>query len=82
MAQAVDLSVATRPSDPETVLRLVEDINALSKNLTDGGESTRHELFIKARSLVQSLQTPRELMLQHTWADVSRACRDQPSRMC
>ncbi|KPM45247.1 hypothetical protein AK830_g1290 [Neonectria ditissima] len=69
MAQTVDLASATRPSDIEAVPQLIEEINALQKNLDVGGEETRHEMLIKARSLVQSLQTPREIMLQHTWAD-------------
>ncbi|KAK7429787.1 hypothetical protein QQZ08_003632 [Neonectria magnoliae] len=69
MAQTVDLASATRPSNPDAVSQLIENINVLHKNLEAGGEETRHELLIKARSLVQSLQTPREIMLQHTWAD-------------
>ncbi|KAL2754399.1 hypothetical protein ACRALDRAFT_1031814 [Sodiomyces alcalophilus JCM 7366] len=69
MAQAVDLSVATRPNNAEALPDLIKDINILYENLKDGDEETRHKLAIKARSLVQSVQTPRELMVQHTWAD-------------
>ncbi|KAJ3530134.1 hypothetical protein NM208_g9459 [Fusarium decemcellulare] len=69
MAQTVDLSLATRANNLQAVPTLVEDINTLSKSLESDDENVRHELFLKARSLVQSLQTPRELMLQHTWAD-------------
>ncbi|KAF5007202.1 hypothetical protein FDECE_6464 [Fusarium decemcellulare] len=69
MAETVDLSLATRANNLQAVPNLVEDIKVLSKNLEAGSENVRHELFLKARSLVQSLQTPRELMLQHTWAD-------------
>lgn len=76
MAQEISLSVATRPNNAEAVPLLVEDINALHKNLKDGDEETRHKLFLKARSLVQSLQTPREIMVQHTWADVGHFPRD------
>lgn len=71
MAESVDLSLATRPNNPDAVPNLIDEISALSKNLGAGGEETRHELFLKARTLVQSISTPRELMLQHTWADVS-----------
>ncbi|KAF4462492.1 S-adenosyl-L-methionine-dependent methyltransferase [Fusarium albosuccineum] len=69
MAETVDLSLATRTNNLQAVPDLVKDIDTLSKNLDTGGENARHELFLKARSLVQSLQTPCELMLQHTWAD-------------
>lgn len=73
MSQTVDLSLATRPSDPNAVPGLIADINALQGDLKEGDEETRHKLVIKTRSLLQSLLTPREQMLQHTWADV----RDQ-----
>ncbi|RYP48548.1 hypothetical protein DL768_005587 [Monosporascus sp. mg162] len=69
MSQAVDLSLATRPSNPDAVPGLIEDINGLQSSLKDGDEETRHKLAIKARSLFQSLLSPREQMLQHTWAD-------------
>ncbi|KAK1638873.1 S-adenosyl-L-methionine-dependent methyltransferase [Colletotrichum phormii] len=57
MAEDLDLSLATRPSD------------YTAKKLVEGDEETRHELVIKTRSLLKSLQTPREQMVQHTWAD-------------
>lgn len=70
MAELVDLSLATRPNNADALPQLIEQISELSKNLQAGGEETRHELFLKARSLVQAISTPRELMVQHTWADV------------
>ncbi|OIW28763.1 S-adenosyl-L-methionine-dependent methyltransferase [Coniochaeta ligniaria NRRL 30616] len=69
MSQTVDLSLATRASDPDAVPGLIKDINNLHSSLKEGDEETRHKLAIKARSLLQSLLTPREQMLQHTWAD-------------
>jgi len=80
MSHAVDLSLATRASNPDAVPGLVEDINRLQRNLKDGDEEARHELAIKARSLLQSVLTPREQMLQHTWADVCdpTSCRLHP----
>ncbi|MBE3044539.1 hypothetical protein IMZ48_18620 [Candidatus Bathyarchaeota archaeon] len=70
MSQTADLALATRPGNADAVPRIIEEINALQGHLKDGGEAIRHELVIKARSLVQALQTPREQMLQHNWADV------------
>lgn len=70
MSQATDLNLATRPSNLDAVPSLLEEVNALQKSLADGGEATRHALVGKVRGLFQALQTPRELMVQHTWADV------------
>lgn len=70
MSQSVDLSLATRPGNLDAVPGLIEDINTLHRNLKENDEETRHKLAIKARGLLQSLLTPREQMLQHTWADV------------
>ncbi|RSL54104.1 hypothetical protein CEP54_010059 [Fusarium duplospermum] len=69
MRKPVDLSLATRPSNPDAVPQLIEEMGDLSKNLQAGDEEARHELFLKARSLIQAVSTPRELMVQHTWAD-------------
>ncbi|KAM0271257.1 hypothetical protein ACHAPA_002863 [Fusarium lateritium] len=69
MADLVDLSLATRPSDIDAVAGLIQQLSELQKGLENGGENTRHDMLIKARSLVHSLQTPREITIQHTWAD-------------
>jgi hypothetical protein len=70
MVDSVDLSLATRPGDIDAVTSLIEELSKLQKGLENGDENTRHEMLVKARSLVHSLQTPREIMIQHTWADV------------
>ena len=70
MSEEADLALATRPSNLNAAPRLIEDITALHGKLEEGGEATRHELVNKVRSLCQALQTPREQMVQHTWADV------------
>ncbi|KAF6802778.1 hypothetical protein CSOJ01_11348 [Colletotrichum sojae] len=62
MTEPLDLSVATRASNPDAVSGLIQDINDLHAVFKDGGEKTRHELILKTRSLLHSLQTPRELM--------------------
>ncbi|KAJ3940798.1 uncharacterized protein N0V96_008670 [Colletotrichum fioriniae] len=58
MTENLDLSLATRPSNLTAVDGLILDINDLQKKLVEGDEETRHELVIKTRSLLQSLQTP------------------------
>ena len=70
MSLTANLALATRPGNADAVPSIIEEINALQGRLKEGGEATRHELVIKARTLVQALQTPREQMLQHNWADV------------
>ncbi|KAM0226481.1 hypothetical protein ACHAQD_000403 [Fusarium lateritium] len=69
MADLVDLSLATRPGDIDSVAGLIQELSELQKEIENGGENTRHDMLVKARSLVHSLQTPREIMIQHTWAD-------------
>ena len=68
MAQTVDLTLATRPSDVEAVPGLVDELSSLVKNLRTGGDEARHDMLKKARALVDSLETPRETMIKHTWA--------------
>lgn len=70
MSQITDLTAAARSSNIDGVSRLLEEVNRLHSNLERGGEVARHELVNKVRTLGQVLQTPRELMVQHTWADV------------
>lgn len=70
MSPSVDLSLATRASNPDAVPGLIQDLNALHGSMKDGDEETRHQLVVKTRRLLQSLLTPREQMVQHTWADV------------
>ncbi len=73
MAQTVDLAAAIRPSNINDVPRLLDEVNKLYGRLEDGGDAAPHELVNKVRALGQALQTPRELMVQHTWADVRYA---------
>lgn len=78
----VPLSLALSPSDEDAVPALLEDIShgadkwrALHHDEVGvKKEQARHDLLIKARSLVQALETPRETMLKHCWAQVSAPC--------
>lgn len=73
MADPVDLSLATQPGDINAVTGLIQELSQLQKSLESGGENTRHDMLVKARTLIHSLQTPREIMIQHTWADVGQS---------
>lgn len=65
---AVDVSIAISPNNIDAVPSLLKDITAGVAALETGGDEARHDLLIKARTLVQSLETPRETMVKHCWA--------------
>lgn len=67
----VDVAVAITPNDVPAVPTLVKQINVGADALASGGDEARHDLLIKARTLVQALETPRETMVKHCWAQVS-----------
>ncbi|KAF5590024.1 O-methyltransferase [Fusarium pseudoanthophilum] len=69
MAGSVDLSFATRPGNVDAVGDLIQELSILQRDLNHGDENIRQTMLVKARTLVHSLQTPREIMVQHTWAD-------------
>ncbi|KAH9899088.1 S-adenosyl-L-methionine-dependent methyltransferase [Xylariomycetidae sp. FL2044] len=64
----VDVAVALAPTDLEAVPALLEEMTSNLKNLNKDDHESRHEFLLKARSLVQALETPRETMIKHTWA--------------
>lgn len=69
------LSTVLRPNDLEAVPQLADSIKALSKDVptkNDRSDAGRRELLAHARHLVQALETPRETMIKHCWAQVSR----------
>lgn len=71
MADLVDFSVAVCPNDLGSVSALAKSIATDAAELSSGDDAARHALIIKARTLVQSLETPRETMTKHTWAQAS-----------
>lgn len=70
-APVVDVSLATVPSDLSSVPALLEDIKSDVDNLAEGDDERRREAAQKARALLLALQTPRETMVEHCWAQVS-----------
>lgn len=72
----VDVSIALKANDLKSVPRLASEIASLGSSLDDGDYNTRQGLLRKARALVTALETPRETMIKHNWAEVSlRPCR-------
>jgi len=67
----VDISVALKANDLDSVQGLTKDIFALGSEASSGDEQARLALVEKARSLVRALETPRETMIKHCWSQVS-----------
>jgi hypothetical protein len=59
MGANIDLTLATSANDLAAVSGLVEDVSQLAKTLGDGEDAARHEMLLKARTLVQALENPR-----------------------
>lgn len=68
----VDVSIATSPNDVEAIPDLLKQIVAGVDALETGGDEARHDLLVKARTMVQALETPRETMVKHCWAQVRK----------
>lgn len=66
----VELSVALAPNDFPAVPGLVKEITSLASSTSAGDDDARLALVEKARSLVRALETPRETMIKHNWAQV------------
>ncbi|KAI1337191.1 S-adenosyl-L-methionine-dependent methyltransferase [Xylariaceae sp. FL0016] len=66
----VDVAIALAPTDLKSVPRLLEEMSSGLDKLNGEDHQFRHEFLLKARSLVQALETPRETMIKHTWAQL------------
>ncbi|KAK8097505.1 hypothetical protein PG984_016644 [Apiospora sp. TS-2023a] len=73
---APDVSVATSPNDLPSVSAILERISAQGAQLSSMQEQedyyeSRLALLASARTLVRALETPRETMIKHIWAQPS-----------
>lgn len=66
----LDPSFAVKPSDITSAAELSIKIGTLVASLSPDDNESRIELLRQARSLVQALETPRETMVKHLWAQV------------
>jgi hypothetical protein len=71
------LEVAISPNDPNKIPSTIESIQSLGKSYSATDDAVRRQLLAEARQLVQALETPRETMIKHCWAQVRIAPSQQ-----
>jgi hypothetical protein len=69
------IDVAVSPNDAAAVPSTIESIQSLGKTFSPSNNVGRQELLAEARQLVRALETPRETMIKHNWAQVSPVLR-------
>lgn len=65
------VEVAISPNDADAVISTIESIQAFGKTFSPTDNFGRQKLLAEARRLVRALETPRETMIKHNWAQVS-----------
>lgn len=77
MAATNGVSKATEPisitsaTDPSAVSSLIKELSLLGEGFSaTSPEELRLDLLLKARTLWKALETPRETMIRHCWAQV------------
>jgi hypothetical protein len=73
------LETAIAPSNLAAVPELLSEIASAGDALSKAGDASlaqRLELLAKARELARALETPREIMIQHVWAQASQESPD------
>ncbi|KAH7001129.1 S-adenosyl-L-methionine-dependent methyltransferase [Ilyonectria destructans] len=68
------MSIALKANDAAAVPDLIQEISSLGKNFNSDDDQARIKLAMKARALWKSLETPRETMIRHLWAEPSVMC--------
>lgn len=67
------VEVAITPNAPNKIPSTIESIRSLGNSFSATDDTVRRQLLAQARQLVQALETPRETMIKHCWAQVSIA---------
>lgn len=65
------VEVAVSPNNADAVSSTIESIQSLGATFSPSNNTGRQELLAEARRLVRALETPRETMIKHNWAQVS-----------
>lgn len=65
------VEVAISPNDARSVPDTIATIQSLGQNFSPSNNASRQGLLAEARRLVRALETPRETMIKHNWAQVS-----------
>jgi len=71
------IEVAISPNDPSKIPSTIKSIQSLGNSFSATDDGVRRQLLAEARQLVQALETPRETMIKHCWAQVSDHCIQQ-----
>lgn len=66
----IDIGLAVRACNADAVPGLLNELFALEKSSPIDHEDTRISLLTLASSLINALETPRETMIKHNWAQV------------
>lgn len=72
VSMSVPVSTALSSSNPAIVPACAKDIARLGETFSSTDSATRQELLRRSRELVLALETPRETMIRHCWAEVSK----------
>ncbi|GJD01163.1 O-Methyltransferase [Colletotrichum higginsianum] len=67
----LDVSVAVQANDARSVAELSDAVGSLGRTFSPENEEGRLQLLKQTRSLLQALETPRETMIKHCWAQPS-----------
>lgn len=70
-AEPVDISIVKKPANLGAVLPTLKYLNAGLPSLATDSDDARSDMLQAAWKLVMSLETPRETMIRHCWAQVT-----------
>lgn len=63
-------SLAVSPNQPTQIAALLGQLNVDGKEYLETNPQARSKMLETARSLVYSLETPREAIIRHCWSEV------------
>lgn len=66
----VDSSTALHPNDIASLPALLEHVTKGVNAMVNGEDVDRKSILVKCRALAQAIETPRETMIRHCWAEV------------
>lgn len=66
----VDIDIAIRANDAKAVPTILKAVTSFGTSPSIDSDDSRLELLANARALVRALETPRETMIKHNWAQV------------
>lgn len=66
----VDISTAVRACDRDAVPGILKELSSFGNTPSVEHDDTRLRMLASAKALVRALETPRETMIKHNWAQV------------